>query len=624
MDQSQNHQLHGHSSPSLPGQQQQDSQLDPSAQNVLAEARKNLQVLIDSGISKDLLHQWVEDSPPLQLNFPIQSTLAAAQQSGSLHVPPQPQGPPPPPPSRSPSTLPSNASFSSNTNATSPSTASSTPTPTGGIHTEIKTEPRHDNAAVPWNAAIHDPSVSAQYMPIQEQPESNVFLPPSYPYAHRTRISVSSTSSGSSGHASLWSVNSARSSMSWQSNASNRSMGPPLTPASGAPVINGSQVTPSSGSKQNVYWCTSCETSFKRKYDWKRHEDEFHERWRKYPCPEPGCNRSFWGSNSFNQHHKQCHGCKTCPHAEKVVKFLRKRKYWACGFCSALHPARERHVEHVARHFESGLGKNDWMHSRVIYGLLHQPLIHTAWDTLVAEKHTSYGGRRPQFSWHPSKTGRAQGFLEKESPGQLQDLLEFFSGDEAEAQWIVSVAYDLADVVMTNNSNIQSPTASPSQQPTGSQPPQQQQQFSQDGSYGQMRPPSMLPSSTPGESNQAAFGAAQFRSSTVFPTSQQFQIPRQSSGSSSNSPLTMSPPVLASQASNYDKRELPPPPPPQGNSDSMMDFEYSPAPGGFGDWASMTNSMLASTPSQSGQTSTTQNGDWGMMGYFPDPRVTSA
>lgn len=625
MDQSQNHQLHGHSSPSLPGQQ--DSQLDPSAQNVLAEARKNLQVLIDSGISKDLLHQWVEDSPPLQLNFPIQSTLAAAQQSSSLHVPPQPQGPPPPPPSRSPSTLPSNGSFSSNTNATSPSSASSTPTPTGGIHTEIKTEPRHDNAAATWDAALHDPSVSAQYVPIQEQPESNVFLPPSYPYAHRTRISVSSTSSGSSGHASLWSVNSARSSMSWQSGASNRSMGLPLTPASGAPVINGSQVTPSSGNKQNVYWCTSCETSFKRKYDWKRHEDEFHERWRKYPCPEPGCNRSFWGSNSFNQHHKQCHGCKTCPHAEKVVKFLRKRKYWACGFCSALHPARERHVEHVARHFESGLGKNDWMHSRVIYGLLHQPLIHTAWDTLVAEKHTSYGGRRPQFSWHPSKTGRAQGFLEKESPGQLQDLLEFFSGDEAEAQWIVSVAYDLADVVMTNNSNVQSPTPSPSHQAASSQPPpppQQQQQFSQDGTFGHMRPPSMLPSSTPNEAGQAPFGAAQFRASNVFPTSQHFQVPRQSSESSSNSPLTMSPPVLVSQASNYDKRELPPPPPSQGNSDSMMDFEYSPEPGGFGGWASMTNSMLASTPSQSGQTSTTQNGDWGMMGYFPDPRVTSA
>lgn len=405
--------------------------------------------------------------------------------------------------------------------------------------------------------------------------------------------------------------------MSWQSASSNRSMGPPLTSASGAPVINGSQVTTSNSSKQNVYWCTSCETSFKRKYDWKRHEDEFHERWRKYPCPEPGCNRSFWGSNSFNQHHKQCHGCKTCPHAEKVVKFLRKRKYWACGFCSALHPARERHVEHVARHFESGLGKNDWMHSRVIYGLLHQPLIHTAWDTLVNEKHTSFAGKRPQFSWHPSKTGRAQGFLEKESPGQLQDLLEFFSGDESEAQWIVSVAYDLADVVMTNGSGVQDAPAGQSQQVPSSQ------QYPQDNSFGQMRPPSLLPSNASSDSGQAFTGSQQYRGSSMFPGGQQFSVPRQSPDSSSNSPLTMSPPVLASQSNSYDKRELPPPPQ-QGGGEGMMDFEYSPTPGGFGDWAAMTNSMLANTGSQTGQGSTGQSGDWGMMQYFGDPRVTSA
>merc|ERR1719301_285729 len=90
------------------------------------------------------------------------------------------------------------------------------------------------------------------------------------------------------------------------------------------------------------------------------------------------------------------------------------------------------------------------MHSRVVYGLLHQPLIREAWDSLISSKQSSYSGRRPRFSWHPSKTGRAQGFLEKENPGQLQDLLEFFSGNEGEAEFIASVAYDLADIVMDN------------------------------------------------------------------------------------------------------------------------------------------------------------------------------
>ncbi|EHK16149.1 uncharacterized protein TRIVIDRAFT_125410, partial [Trichoderma virens Gv29-8] len=294
--------------------------------------------------------------------------------------------------------------------------------------------PGSSSAPLPGSTAVPSPADGAPPV-IKKKPLSRTSattLRPNLMRAPPMPGSQMSPSAGSSRDASPWSINSARPTMFRPSAPSAHSQAP-------LPM-------PQIPKKQILYWCTSCEVSFKRKYDWKRHEDEFHERWRKYPCPEPGCNRSFWGPNLFNQHHKLSHGCKTCPHAEKVVKFLRKRHYWACGFCSALHPARERHVEHVARHFESGLGKADWVHSRVIYGLLHQPLIHGAWDTLVRAKQAEFGGRRPQFSWHPSKTGRAQGFLEKGNPGQLQDLLEFFSGDEYEAQWIVSVAYDLSDI----------------------------------------------------------------------------------------------------------------------------------------------------------------------------------
>ncbi|PTB71668.1 hypothetical protein M440DRAFT_1343623 [Trichoderma longibrachiatum ATCC 18648] len=415
--------------------QQQRHQQQPldsanTAQDILVEARKNLQVLIDSGFSKDLLHQWVDDdSFSLQLSFPGQqsplshnlspsasTTTPPASASASTPIPspllsntvsasPSHRIQPPQSSSLAPtlhSATPQNqnqnqiqiapppaasavhgspvASLSASSAATSPAAVSSSGTigtsasPGNGAPPSIaiiKTEPSSfaDDVSRAWAAAAVLPQAPAS-MPggppaqvARVAPAANIvksdaatFISPSMSYLHhRPRISVSSTSSGSSGHASLWSVNSARSSMSWASASSSRTQGSlPMTPASS-----------SSANKTNIYWCTSCETSFKRKYDWKRHEDEFHERWRKYPCPEPGCNRSFWGSNSFNQHHKQCHGCKTCPHAEKVVKFLRKRKYWACGFCSALHPARERHVEHVARHFESGLGKAEWMHSRV-------------------------------------------------------------------------------------------------------------------------------------------------------------------------------------------------------------------------------------------------------------------
>ena len=438
------------------------------------------------------------------------------------------------------------------------------------------------------------------------------------PFVHRPRISVSSTSSGSSGHASVFSNMSAHSAVSWASAGSNCArmqaplpMPPQMTSPTGGPIMNGGQVGASgSMSKQNIYWCTSCETSFKRKYDWKRHEDEFHERWRKYPCPEPGCNRSFWGSNSFNQHHKQCHGCTTCPHAEKVVKFLRKRKYWACGFCSALHPARERHVEHVARHFESGMTKGEWMHSRVVYGLLHQPLIHEAWDALVNSKQSEYSGRRPRFSWHPSKTGRAQGFLEKENPGQLQDLLEFFSGDEGEAQWIASVAYDLADIVMDN---VQ---LTPPHFPAHSAIPPYHDPRMSFTSLPPHQP--MLPSSDPSVHNPYA---PAFQSSMLM-ASQQF--PRTAGSGPSPPESTSHSPLNSNHSPIASIKSEPQQPPHQTGShateggDGIMDFEYSPAPVVFEDWESinghLTDEPTPNQPSQPG---------WGMMGYFNDPRVAS-
>lgn len=89
---------------------QHQHQSQPQAQDVLAEARKNLQVLIDSGLSRDMLHQLVDENQVLQLALPTQSSLLQQQQqqqqsqqqsqqaSQHQHIPPMPQCPPPPPP----------------------------------------------------------------------------------------------------------------------------------------------------------------------------------------------------------------------------------------------------------------------------------------------------------------------------------------------------------------------------------------------------------------------------------------------------------------------------------------------------------------------------------------------
>ncbi|KAK5999227.1 hypothetical protein PT974_01618 [Cladobotryum mycophilum] len=683
---------------------QQQQQLDSTPQDVLAEARKNLQVILDSGVSKDLLHQWVDNDLSLQLSFPGQQQQPLAQslapavsptssvastpiqspllthpashsqthlqspshsQISTLSSPLQQPLPTPaqvalspvptithasPVPSMSgtsttttsPTAISSGSTIASSTTEASPATAT---TPT----IVIKSEPSFDDVSGTWATSLPQASTSVTVTSPHDQSfhgaadaDSSVFIPPPMPFLnHRPRISVSSTSSGSSGHASLWSVNSAHSSMSWQSTSSSRSMAPlpmppPMTSTPAAPLMNNPQ-SAAAANKQNIYWCTSCETSFKRKYDWKRHEDEFHERWRKYPCPEPGCNRSFWGSNSFNQHHKQCHGCKTCPHAEKVVKFLRKRKYWACGFCSALHPARERHVEHVARHFESGLTKSDWMHSRVIYGLLHQPHIHNSWEALVTGKHGELAARRPQFSWHPSKTGRAQGFLEKENMGQLQDLLEFFSGDDGEAQWIVNLAYESADIVFTTPPPVQAqqfaanPMGPP--QPFSQQQQQQQQQQDHRMSYSSMPVPSQAQQqgmlASPVSNTPSPFNSSPYRNHIFVPSQGFPSVQQPSPDSATHSPLaTTHSPMVPSQA-HLEKRELPPIPQ-QGNSsvmgNGMMDFEYSPAPVIYEDWESLSNATLVDTSQLQHQQPPSNQGsqaDWGIPQYFNDPRVTS-
>lgn len=191
--------------------------------------------------------------------------------------------------------------------------------------------------------------------------------------------------------------------------------------------------------KSQRYSCTSCDTEFGLKYDWQRHEIEFHERWKKFPCPN--CNRIFWGSNVFNQHHMSSHRCQTCPHADKVVKHLPKRKAWGCGFCADVNMTWKGHFKHVATHFESGKSKSDWKHSSVIYGLLHQPLIVKAWRGLLINKHGQWPDPKPRFEWQQATTGRAPGYTENKCSAQLQDLLEFF-GDGQDAKPIVQLAYD--------------------------------------------------------------------------------------------------------------------------------------------------------------------------------------
>ncbi|EGZ77175.1 hypothetical protein NEUTE2DRAFT_99730 [Neurospora tetrasperma FGSC 2509] len=253
--------------------------------------------------------------------------------------------------------------------------------------------------------------------------------------------SVSTTSSGSSGRASISSEATSTSSVSSQ-NTYDINTSPSVKTA--LSVLGGFKINNQGAAKpQGPYWCIPCNVSFQRKVDWMRHEDEFHDRHKRYPCPD--CNSIFWGANTFNQHHKNAHGCRTCPHAEQVVRYTQRRTAWACGFCGAFMGASHRFVDHVAKHYEDNYNKAHWNHSLVIYGLLHQPVVHQAWKELFAQLYGHMArDEQPILGWDAQTTGHAQGFLEGQAPGKLQDLLEFFKGGREEAKRLARLSHDQA------------------------------------------------------------------------------------------------------------------------------------------------------------------------------------
>jgi hypothetical protein len=144
----------------------------------------------------------------------------------------------------------------------------------------------------------------------------------------------------------------------------------------------------------------------------------------------------------------------------------------ACGFCGGYQASRDRYFDHVARHYEDGCNKSHWNHSLVIYGLLHQPAIKDAWERLNA---VLYGhlprNQHPKLQWDPNGTGHAQGFLEGESPGNLQDLLEFFDESRDDPESLARLAHDSAIIVPRHQLQAAAePAPAPLSRPTSASP----------------------------------------------------------------------------------------------------------------------------------------------------------
>lgn len=69
------------------------------------------------------------------------------------------------------------------------------------------------------------------------------------------------------------------------------------------------------------------------------------------------------------------------------------------------------------------------------------------------------------LEWEAKSTGHAQGFLEGESPGKLQDLLEFFNESRDDPKFLARLAHDSATIRL--RTEVQ-PTVAPVPPPTSS------------------------------------------------------------------------------------------------------------------------------------------------------------
>ncbi|SPN99602.1 related to monocarboxylate transporter 4 [Cephalotrichum gorgonifer] len=148
-----------------------------------------------------------------------------------------------------------------------------------------------------------------------------------------------------------------------------------------------------------TYQCTFCTETFKTKHDWQRHEKSLHlslERWvcshlgpramkpdvNKEACvfcgelepsddhieshnystclEKPIDSRTFYRKDHLNQHLKLVHNVKFAEWSMKSWKVATPEIRSRCGFCDIVMDTWSIRVDHLAEHFKSGLGMQDW------------------------------------------------------------------------------------------------------------------------------------------------------------------------------------------------------------------------------------------------------------------------
>ena len=102
------------------------------------------------------------------------------------------------------------------------------------------------------------------------------------------------------------------------------------------------------------------------------------------------------------------------------------KQFWACGFCVMLFDSFKERLHHIGKHYDQGQKLEGWDADKVIKGLLLQPRVGGAWESLV-DAHCFHNSS--ELSWETSDWK------------DLQHKLEIGPTDERSAESLAEAAY---------------------------------------------------------------------------------------------------------------------------------------------------------------------------------------
>ncbi|GAO18991.1 hypothetical protein UVI_02060640 [Ustilaginoidea virens] len=171
------------------------------------------------------------------------------------------------------------------------------------------------------------------------------------------------------------------------------------------------------------YQCPMCfldnsPVGFGRKSDFKKHLHNFHSANVVWICHTKGCHLSFSTERAYSTHAKEAHRTKALPNSTARTD-LCTQVIFSCGFSTCKErvfeaqsadeasATRDKHFEHIAKHFEEGQDVKDWEYRIQIQNLMRQPQVKPIWKTCIWPKE-----KRQQLYWRPRSSGDLKLMLE--------------------------------------------------------------------------------------------------------------------------------------------------------------------------------------------------------------------